>query len=155
MLFRSYGKNNGSVVEWSMALVLKTRDCNRSVSSNLTASANIDRCESWSNRPPWKGVRPYLGTRVRIPFLLPLDRHRKRLYNNRMYKVVWKDTAGRGCEEEVKDLSEAMAFAKELGILVTINGDNFELVGIFGADEVKDGLLPNGDSYTWYKRRRP
>ena len=32
-------KNNGSVVEWSMALVLKTRDCNRSVSSNLTASA--------------------------------------------------------------------------------------------------------------------
>jgi len=46
-------------------------------------------------------------------------------------------------------------FAKELGILVTINGDNFELVGVFGADEVKDGLLPNGDRYSWYKRRRP
>jgi len=72
-----------------------------------------------------------------------------------MYKVNWKDTLGRGCVEEVKDLSEAMAFAKELGILVTINGDNFELVGVFGADEVKDGLLPNGDRYSWYKRRRP
>jgi len=72
-----------------------------------------------------------------------------------MYKVNWKDTSGRGCVEEVKDLSEAMAFAKELAILVTINGDNFELVGVFGADEVKDGLLPNGDRYSWYKRRRP
>lgn len=72
-----------------------------------------------------------------------------------MYKVEWKDTAGRGCEEEVKDLSEAMAFAKELGILVTIHGGGIELVGVFGSDEVKDGLLPNGDRYNWYKRRRP
>jgi hypothetical protein len=70
-----------------------------------------------------------------------------------MYKVLWKDTAGRGCEEEVKDLSEAMAFAKELGILVTINGGGMEIVGKFGADEIKDGLLPDGADYTWKKRR--
>jgi hypothetical protein len=70
-----------------------------------------------------------------------------------MYKVLWKDTAGRGCEEEVKDLSEAMAFAKELGILVTINGGGMEIVGKFGADEIKDGLLPDGVDYTWKKRR--
>jgi hypothetical protein len=70
-----------------------------------------------------------------------------------MYKVNWKDTAGRGCVEEVKDLSEALAFAKELGILVTINGDGMELVGVFGADEIKDGKLPNGEAYSWYKRR--
>lgn len=72
-----------------------------------------------------------------------------------MYEVKWKDTAGKGCAEEVKDLSEALAFAKELGILVTINGDGMEIVGVFGADEVRDGLLPNGDRYTWVKRRRP
>jgi hypothetical protein len=70
-----------------------------------------------------------------------------------MYKVEWKDTAGRGCEEEVKDLSEAMAFAKELGILVTINGGGMEIVGIFGADEIKDGMCPDGVPYTWMKRR--
>jgi hypothetical protein len=70
-----------------------------------------------------------------------------------MYKVEWKDTAGRGCEEEVKDLSEALAFAKELGILVTINGHGMEIVGIFGADEIKDGVLPSGHTYTWMKRR--
>ena len=63
---------NGSVVEWSMALVLKTRDCNRSVSSNLTASANIDRCESWSNRPPWKGVRSK-GHKGSNPFLSAME----------------------------------------------------------------------------------
>jgi hypothetical protein len=39
-----------------------------------------------------------------------------------MYKVEWKDTAGRGCVEEVVDLSAALAFAKALGITVTING---------------------------------
>lgn len=70
-----------------------------------------------------------------------------------MYKVEWKDTAGRGCVEEVKDLSEALAFAKELGILVTINGGGMEIVGHFGADTIENGTLPNGEKYSWYKRR--
>jgi hypothetical protein len=70
-----------------------------------------------------------------------------------MYKVVWNDTAGRDCEEEVKDLSAAMQFAKELGILVTINGGGMEIVGVFGADSVDNGKLPNGENYSWYKRR--
>ncbi len=72
-----------------------------------------------------------------------------------MYEVKWNDTAGRGCVEEVKDLSAALIFAKELGILVTINGGGMEIVGVFGADSVDNGLLPNGDKYSWYKRRRP
>ena len=72
-----------------------------------------------------------------------------------MYKVNWKDTAGRGCVEEVKDLSAALLFAKELGIPVTINGGGMEIVGVFGADSIKDGKLPDGTDYTWYKRRRP
>ena len=72
-----------------------------------------------------------------------------------MYEVKWKDTAGRGCVEEVVDLSAALAFARQLGILVTINGGGMEIVGVFGADSVQDGKLPDGTDYSWYKRRRP
>jgi hypothetical protein len=72
-----------------------------------------------------------------------------------MFEVKWKDTAGRGCAEEVKDLSAALALATELGIPVTINGDGIELLGTFGSAGVENGRLPNGDLYTWYKRRRP
>jgi len=71
-----------------------------------------------------------------------------------MYKVEWKDAAGLGYEEEVVDLSKAMAFAKELGILVTINGGGMEIVGRFGVDGIQNGLLPNGDKYGWMKRRK-
>jgi hypothetical protein len=71
-----------------------------------------------------------------------------------MYEVKWKDTAGRGCVEEVKDLSAALSFAKELGILVTINGSGMEIVGLFGADSIKDGKCPDGTPYTWKKRRQ-
>lgn len=84
-----------------------------------------------------------------------IDTDRNRIYNSRMYKVEWKDASGRGCVEEVENLSLAMDFAKELGILVTINGGGMEIVGVFGADSVKEGKLPDGHDYTWYKRRRP
>ena len=84
-----------------------------------------------------------------------IDTDTKRIYNVIMYKVEWKDIAGRGCVEEVKDLSAALAFATALGIPVTINGDGMEIVGVFGADSIENGLLPNGDRYGWYKRRRP
>jgi hypothetical protein len=70
-----------------------------------------------------------------------------------MYKVEWKDRAGVSFEEDVKTLSDAMAFAKELGILVTINGGGMEIVGVFGADSIKDGMCPDGVPYTWMKRR--
>ena len=70
-----------------------------------------------------------------------------------MYKINWKDKAGVSFEEEVVTLGDAMAFAKELGILVTINGGGMEIVGHFGADTINDGILPNGEKYSWYKRR--
>lgn len=72
-----------------------------------------------------------------------------------MYKVEYKDAGGRACVEEVNDLSSALAFATELGIPVTINGGGIELVGTFGCAGIENGRLPNGDRYTWYKRRRP
>jgi FAD/FMN-containing dehydrogenase len=71
-----------------------------------------------------------------------------------MYKVEWKDKAGVSFEEEVVDLSKAMAFAKELGILVTINGGGMEIVGLFGADSIENGVCPDGVPYTWMKRRK-
>ena len=101
-------------------------------------------------------VLHYLGKiELQVQFLLgaPLDTDTKRLYNIIMYKVEWKDTAGRGCEEAVKDLSEALAFATELGIPVTINGGGIVLVGTFGSAGIENGLLPNGEKYSWYKRR--
>ena len=50
-------------------------------------------------------------------------------------------------------LSEAMEFAKSVGVLVTIEGNGMEIVGIFGADSIKDGKCPDGVDYTWMKRR--
>lgn len=70
-----------------------------------------------------------------------------------MYKVEWKDTAGVGCAEEVLDLTAALDRAKNLNTQVTIKGNGVEIVGIFGASSVVNGKLPNGEDYTWYKRR--
>ena len=70
-----------------------------------------------------------------------------------MYKVTWKDAAGVSCEEELETLSESMDFAKGLNLLVLISGNGMEIVGMFGADSIKDGKCPDGVDYTWMKRR--
>ena len=49
-------QNNGSVAEWSMALVLKTKDPKGSVSSNLTASANFKRSLKMTAEEYWKWI---------------------------------------------------------------------------------------------------
>ena len=72
-----------------------------------------------------------------------------------MYVVNWKDARGRACEEEFETLDLAMLRSKEIGVFVSIKGEQYELVGVFGADSVNNGKLPNGDNYSWYKRRRP
>jgi hypothetical protein len=51
-------------------------------------------------------------------------------------------------------LNEAMAFAKTVGMFVTIKGPDFEVCGIFGVDTVKDGLCPDGVAYDWNKASR-
>jgi len=83
-----------------------------------------------------------------------VDKYAYWLYNSSMYKVKWNDAGGRACEEEVETLSLALTRSKEIGLFVKINGDDFELVGVFGTDSVKDGKLPDGTDYTWMKRRR-
>ena len=56
--------------------------------------------------------------------------------------------------KEFETLALAMTWAKELGEFVTIRVNGMELVGKFGSDEIKDGVLPDGTNYTWKKRRR-
>lgn len=66
-----------------------------------------------------------------------------------MYKV-------KGKEETLKvlTLSEAMNVAKNMNEFVTITGPDFEIVGIFGVDSIKDGVCPDGVKYDWNKASR-
>ena len=66
-----------------------------------------------------------------------------------MYKVVWKDG-----ERDFDNLAPAMDWAKTLAEFVTIKGGEFEIVGKFGVDSIKDGVCPDGVEYSWKKRRK-
>ena len=65
-----------------------------------------------------------------------------------MYKVIGKEETFK-----VLTLAEAMNVAKSMNEFVTISGNDMEIVGMFGADEIKDGVCPDGHDYTWKKRR--
>ena len=66
-----------------------------------------------------------------------------------MYKVIGKEETFK-----VLTLAEAMNLAKHMNEFVTIKGADFEIVGIFGVDTVKDGLCPDGVAYDWNKASR-
>jgi len=66
-----------------------------------------------------------------------------------MYKVIDKEQS-----TEFANLDLAMAFAKELNVFVTIQDDEFEIVGFFGVDSIKDGICPDGVRYDWNKASR-
>ena len=51
-------------------------------------------------------------------------------------------------------LDEAMHTAKVMNEFVTITGPDFEIVGMFGVDSIKDGLCPDGVKYDWDKSAR-
>ena len=53
----------------------------------------------------------------------------------------------------VTTLDEAMKVAKILNEFVTIKGNGMEVVGKFGADTITEGVLPDGFTYDWKKRR--
>ena len=56
-------------------------------------------------------------------------------------------------EEKFETLELAMKHAKMLNEFVVIKGENVEIVGMFGADSIKDGKCPDGVDYSWMKRR--
>ena len=66
-----------------------------------------------------------------------------------MYKVK-----GKTVTLDVMTLDEAMHTAKAMNEFVTITGPDFEMVGIFGVDSVKDGKCPDGVAYDWNKASR-
>ena len=66
-----------------------------------------------------------------------------------MYKVI-----GKTIIFDVITLDEAMHTAKVMNEFVTITGPDFEIVGMFGVDTVKDGLCPDGIAYDWNKASR-
>ena len=66
-----------------------------------------------------------------------------------MYKVK-----GKTITFEVLTLDEAMRTAKIMNEFVTITGPEFEIVGMFGVDAVKDGKCPDGVTYDWNKASR-
>jgi hypothetical protein len=54
---------------------------------------------------------------------------------------------------EFETLELAMNWAKTLDEFVSISVNGHEFVGRFGSDEIKQGVLPDGHTYTWKKRR--
>jgi hypothetical protein len=66
-----------------------------------------------------------------------------------MYKVVNGNVS-----IEFTDLNLAMAYAKTVAEFVTIKGGEFEIVGRFGVDSVRDGKCPDGIDYDWDKASR-
>ncbi len=66
-----------------------------------------------------------------------------------MYSVICKET-----KTDFETLDLAMAFAKLTNEFVTIKGDLFEIVGMFGVDSIKDGKCPDGVAYDWNKASR-
>lgn len=71
-----------------------------------------------------------------------------------MYKVTWFGMSGVEKFLMFPDLDSAMKFSKGLGTFVNITSGDFEIVGKFGVDSVKQGVLPDGNPYQWTKRRR-
>jgi len=65
-----------------------------------------------------------------------------------MYKVICDEI------EEFVSLDLAMNHAKKLNKFVKIQGDDFEVVGVFGVDSVQNGLCPDGVKYDWNKESR-
>jgi hypothetical protein len=73
------------------------------------------------------------------------------MYNTRMYEIISKNGLPLN---SCPTLNEAMAFAKTVGIFVTINGPEFEVCGVFGVDSIRDGKCPDGVAYDWNKSSR-
>jgi len=71
-----------------------------------------------------------------------------------MYKVIWKDINKDVYERDFDNLGPAMDWAKTLAVFVTIKSNEYEIVGMFGADSIVDGKCPDGVDYTWMKRRK-
>jgi hypothetical protein len=71
-----------------------------------------------------------------------------------MFEVKWTGVSGVEKTLKFPSLALAMEFSKGLGTFVVISNGEFEIVGKFGVDSVKEGVLPDGTDYSWMKRRK-
>ncbi len=75
-----------------------------------------------------------------------------------MFKVYWTDPTGQPCSQDFDGLTDALSHSKYLRDIgrtfVTMVSENPDVVGKPGVDSVVDGVLPDGEAYTWMKRRR-
>lgn len=69
------------------------------------------------------------------------------------FEVKWTGPSGTPKSLMFPSLGAAMEFSKGLGTFVTITNGDFEIVGKFGVDSVREGVLPDGTDYSWMKRR--
>lgn len=74
-----------------------------------------------------------------------------------MYRVYWTAPDGVACSEDYLDMIAALTETNRLRALgrqyVTMVGENVNQVGQLGVSGVESGLLPDGQEYTWSKRR--
>ena len=74
-----------------------------------------------------------------------------------MYKVYWTCPQLMPASQDFEQLNEALAHTKYLRetgrTFVTMVSEDPNSVGKPGVDSVVDGKLPDGEDYTWMKRR--
>ena len=74
-----------------------------------------------------------------------------------MYKVYWTEEDGQARSEDYIRMTEALTRVNHMRTIgmayVAMVGENPNQVGKMGVDSVQDGKLPNGEDYTWKKRR--
>lgn len=74
-----------------------------------------------------------------------------------MYKVYWSSEDGAARSKDYLEMTEALIEANRMRTIgmsyVAMVGENPNQIGKMGVDAVVDGKLPNGEDYTWKKRR--
>jgi hypothetical protein len=76
-----------------------------------------------------------------------------------MYKVYWTDDTNTSKGIYTSTLQGALRISEEKRkagcTFVTMVSEDPNVVGPQGVDSVENGMLPDGNKYSWYKRRRP
>jgi hypothetical protein len=74
-----------------------------------------------------------------------------------MYKIYWTSEDGSAKSEEYLEMVEALTRVNHMRTLgmsyVAMVSENPNQIGKMGCDGIVNGLLPNGEEYTWKKRR--
>jgi hypothetical protein len=74
-----------------------------------------------------------------------------------MYKVYYTTPSGDVRGDEFESMTVALSFAETMRktncSFVTMVSENPNVVGKLGVDGIVDGKLPDGNDYTWKKRR--